>query len=193
MRIAIEGGEGTGKTTLINILKGIFNVSEVVSEGELKNELEVDIYKLGPLTQTLLFAEYRKQLNKTFYITNKDNLILQDRSIISNLVYQTMDGELSYDDVVQLNQFMDKDFKFPDLVIILDSDPKFNIERLKTNGRELDSMDLQSLEFHKKVREKFLDLSKSRYTNFYVIHDLHNENLDDLIHELKMLVPLKFQ
>lgn len=47
----------------------------------------------------------------------------------------------------------------PDLVILLDLDPVEGLGRLRTQGRERDRIEREEILFHRRVREKYLELS----------------------------------
>lgn len=47
----------------------------------------------------------------------------------------------------------------PDLVILLDLDPVEGLGRLRTQGRERDRIEREEILFHRRVRDKYLELS----------------------------------
>ena len=86
--------------------------------------------------------------------------VWSDRSIISNLVYQFLRTPLSRNEILELNQEVDSEFSLPDLVILLDGDPKSLRERLQKNKRTMDVIDSEDIHFHYQVQEEFLKLSQ---------------------------------
>lgn len=190
MRIAIEGGEGAGKSTLIKLLDELFHVSAHVAEGKLPGRDREVIFASNQVIQAIAFAMERKDLNQEVYKPLADKLVVTDRSIMSNLVYQG--PELGPAMVYEINRTIDPDFSMPDLIILLDSDPEFNLKRMRDQGREMDGNDLKSLEFHKSIRENYLKLSKVDGLNVHVIENVHLYDLKDLANELRGLVPKEF-
>ena len=174
MRIAIEGGEGVGKSTLIGLIQTLYPNAVVAAEGKLPNKEAV--YAKPAILQTYAFAQDRARLNHTVYLPNKNRLVVTDRSVVSNIIYQG-GGRLGVDGILYLNRVVDPDFSLPDHVIILDSDPTFNIERLEITGRELDSNDRKSLEDHEAIRQAYLKFAQTGLVPVTVIRDIHQMDM----------------
>ena len=170
MRIAIEGGEGVGKSTLIGLIQTLYPNAVVAAEGKLTNKEAV--YAKPAILQTYAFAQDRARLNHTVYLPNKNRLVVTDRSVVSNIIYQG-GGRLGVDGILYLNRVVDPDFSLPDHVIILDSDPAFNRERLELTGRQMDSNDLKSLEHHEAIRQGYLKFAQTGLVPVTVIRDIH--------------------
>ena len=61
-------------------------------------------------------------------------------------------------------------YTFPDLTILFDIQPELGLERIsKNSNREVNRLDLEKLDFHKKVREGFLELAKKYPERFYIV------------------------
>lgn len=168
-RIVLEGGEGTGKSTLLKLLKVEFPADTFTAEPFKDATIFPEILKwkngeldLDEVEETLLFAQQRKELNHSVFIPamESNTRVWSDRSIISNLVYQFLRTPLSRNEILELNQEVDSEFSLPDLVILLDGDPKSLRERLQKNKRTMDVIDSEDIHFHYQVREEFLKLSQ---------------------------------
>ena len=60
---------------------------------------------------------------------------------------------------------------WPDLTLLFDISPEIGLERISQNkNREVNRLDLETLEFHKKVRQTFLNLAE-KYADRFVIID----------------------
>lgn len=178
MRIAIEGGEGVGKSSLLQLLREEFSSATMVQEpsstiiGRAIREIVVSNFdSLSKEEQTGLFAVDRAYQDKS--LLNQD-LVFSDRSVVSNLVYQSSE-KLSVDKILEINKEINPYFKLPDKVILLDIDPEVAQSRLVKNDRYKDAIDSKPLEFHKNISNKFrnicLDLEKKGLIKLLILKD----------------------
>lgn len=184
MFITFEGVEGSGKTTIINMISDKLNslgidylhvrepggvkISEQIRNIILdKNNTEID-----DRCEALLFAASRRQLlvEKIFPALKENKVVLCDRFIDSSLAYQGGGKGLGIENVLNINLFATEN-TLPDLTLFFDIDPKIGLERIaKNNKREVNRLDLQKLDFYNKTREAYLNLTNI-YKNRYVIID----------------------
>jgi|YelNatPaOPRAMG01_1025707.scaffolds.fasta_scaffold04551_12 dTMP kinase len=166
--IVFEGIDGSGKTTQSKLFSDFFSKKgkQVIwtkepTDGDIGSLLsnkylkEVDL----PIVDALLFAADREEhLKKTVIpALSQGKIVISDRYYHSTLAYQQAQGlELKW--LLELN----KNFIKPDLTIIIDLEPEIAIERIeKDKKRKIeDRKKFEKLEFLKKVRKNFLDLSK---------------------------------
>lgn len=80
-----------------------------------------------------------------------------DRYWFSTYAYQGSEG-VSKKDIVELSRLA-TDGLMPDLIIHLDQDPKIGMAR-KAGNKDVDRYDLKKLQFHKKLRKNYIELSK---------------------------------
>ena len=114
-----------------------------------------------------------------------------DRSIIASLVYQTESGELTRQDIIKINKNVEHDFAFPDVVVFLDIDPEFAMNRIHKNNRETNYLDDQPIEQMNHIRSKFLEelqLSSTVGSSKvqYVLDSKLFSELDDLQQQQQM-------
>ena len=170
--ITFEGGEGCGKSTLIE--RSVSHLREtgrntfVVREpggtnvGEqIRHILQYsrESSAMVPETELLLFCASRAQLVRETIqpALAQGTIVIADRFLDSTTVYQGLGRRLSVDNVAFINRFAVGDC-MPDLTLIIDLDPRIGLERAR--GRDLfDRMESQSLEFYERVRQGYLGLA----------------------------------
>ncbi len=92
-------------------------------------------------------------------------MVLTDRYVDSSLAYQGAGRELVRDDVARLSKWATEGLK-PDLVVLLDVDPVLGLRRA---GDSPDRIEAESLEFHRRVREGFLELAGHDARRYLVV------------------------
>lgn len=173
--ITFEGGEGSGKTTVIKeiekmfVAEGITNYIVTREPGGIQIAEEIRSIILNKKntmmdkrTEALLFAASRRQHLKEKIVPalNKGYIVLCDRYLDSSLVYQGIARDIGVDNVYNINLFA-IDTYLPDITFLLDIDPIIGLERINKNkNREVNRLDLETLDFHKKIREGYLFLAK---------------------------------
>lgn len=176
--ITIEGPEGAGKTTIIEMLleklesegypimktrePGGIEISEQIRSVILnKNNTAMD-----GRTEALLYAAARRQhlVEKVLPAIEQGFIVLCDRFIDSSLAYQGFARGIGMDEVYSINRFA-IDNRMPDATLYFDIDPEIGMKRINEHkGREVNRLDLENLEFHRKVREGYQLLSR-KYSN----------------------------
>lgn len=177
MFITFEGGEGSGKSTVIKeIAKRIADSGrEVVLTREpggtpigeeIRNViLEKKNTAMDPRTEALLYAASRRQhlVEKIIPALKEGKVVISDRFLDSSLAYQGMARGLGMAEVYQLNLFATEGFE-PDLTIYLSLDPEAGIERIEANpNREVNRLDLEKISFHELVHKGFEELTKENH------------------------------
>ncbi len=171
MFITFEGGEGSGKTSLIERLKlalsniGIDVVTtrepggSFIAEQIRKIILDNQNTEMKAHTEALLFAASRAQHLDEVIIPAQQagKMILCDRYLDSSIAYQAYGRGLGEEFVRKVNSYaLDH---MPDLTFYIDIDPTIGIERVKKNRiHKSDRLDVETQEFHKRVREGYLTL-----------------------------------
>ena len=184
MFITIEGPEGSGKSTatetVINKLRELgYDVLKTREPGgtpiseQIRNViLDKDNKVMDGRTEALLYAAARRQhlVESVWPAVKEGKIVICDRYIDSSLAYQGGARGLGIDNIVDINMFA-TDNTWPDLTLLFDIPPEIGLERISLNkNREVNRLDLETLEFHKKVRQTFLDLAE-KYSERFVIID----------------------
>lgn len=177
--VSFEGGEGCGKTTLMNNLKayleknGIDFISTREPGGIEENEKIREILKttenLSPITQILLFSASRSNLVDKVVIPNVESgkLVLMDRYFDSTRIYQGYCYDISDETIMNITNLAIKGM-VPEITFFLDIDPVIAFRR-KGGPDNKDVIENIGIEYHQKVREGFLRLAKKEPNRFVVI------------------------
>ncbi|CAM3783295.1 dTMP kinase [Cytobacillus oceanisediminis] len=183
MFITVEGPEGAGKTTIINMLANRleaegFQVLQTREPGgiEIAEQirgviLDKNNTKMDPRTEALLYAAARRQhlVEKVKPALEKGYVLLCDRFIDSSLAYQGYARGLGIEEVFSINSFAIEGM-MPKLTLYFDIEPEAGLERINQHkGREVNRLDLEKLDFHHKVREGYLKLMELYPDRIYKI------------------------
>ena len=193
MFITFEGPEVRGKTTVSNIiekrLKDIgYQVVHTREPGgtpiaeQIRNIiLDKANTMLDARAEALLYAASRRQhlVEKVWPALKEGKIVICDRYIDSSLAYQGGARNLGVENVLNINMFATEG-TFPDITLLFDIKPEDGLHRIAANAnREVNRLDLEKIEFHKLVRNTFLELAK-QYKNRYVIIDA-SKPLDEVV------------
>lgn len=167
--ISIEGGEGAGKTSVIRQLEqqlaehGL-NVIVTREPGgiEIAEKIRSIILDkahtaMDGRTEALLYAAARRQhlAEKVLPALQEGTAVISDRFVDSSLAYQGHARGLGIDEVYSINLFATAG-ELPDFTLWLDVTPEVGLRRIHADtGREVNRLDLEGLEFHRKVREGY--------------------------------------
>lgn len=172
--IALEGQDGTGKSTVIDAITGYFdemgldyiNAREPGSTdiGEKIRDILADKANkdMDYHTEALLFAASRSELYDKVIKPNvrKGTSVILDRFLLSSLAYQGVVRGLGVDEVMKINDFFLDGFR-PDLTILMNLDAKESYERLKKLG-ELDRIESLGEDFQERVHLAYLKLYEEK-------------------------------
>ena len=168
--ITFEGGDGSGKSTQISILKesliekgydviltrepGGTDISEKIRELILDPENG----EMEDINEAYLYAAARAQLVRQLIkpALEEGKVVICDRFVDSSIAYQGFGRGLG--DAVGIINTYAVDDCMPDLTILLKLDPERGSSRIA--GREHDRIEQASDEFHRKVYEGYLKLEE---------------------------------
>ena len=179
--ITLEGGEGAGKSTQIQVIKDYLMTrgNDVVvtrepggtSEGqEIRNLLvSGDKDKWSPLSETLLIladrAAHLERIIRPALAEGK--YVVCDRFFDSTKAYQGVAGGLGLDVIHNLQQpVLGK--TLPDVTLLLDIDPEKGLRRAQERGGEL-RFESKTLAYHRTLRNAFLDFAAQEPDRIFVI------------------------
>lgn len=180
--ISFEGGEGAGKTTLINKLQNILEnqgYSVILTRepgGSLLGDAIRDLVlhrdkkmKMSSKAELLLFlgarAQHVEEVIKPALESGK--IVLCDRFYDSSVAYQGYARGLGAKEVEDLCLFATGGLT-PDLTFFLDLDPKVGLSRAASD-RVPDLFEEQKLDFHTQVRNAFKDIAARNQPRIKVI------------------------
>ena len=179
--IAIDGGEGCGKSTQSELLVRSFKASgfDVLHTrqpggtplgSELRELLLHSDTVLTPAQQALVFAADRAihiaQVIKPALMEKK--IVVCDRWSSSTFSYQGQSW--CSDEFLHKLKLAATDRIDPDLLIILDIDPTDGFARKKSDN--LDNFETKDIEWHQDVRKRFLEYVTSEKMYHTGLHDV---------------------
>ena len=181
--ITFEGTEGSGKTTVIEkveqyYLEKGYKVIRTREPGgskiaeDIRNViLDVNNTAMDSITEAMLYAASRRQhlVEKVIPYLEKGYIVLCDRFKDSSLAYQGYARGLGIDKVYQLNLIATNGI-LPDVTIYIDVKPEVGLSRIKSNNREENRLDKESIKFHENVYEGYRQVSLMFKERFKVIN-----------------------
>lgn len=191
MFITFEGGEGTGKTTQINILKKYLEDQglEVIITREPGGVISAENIRavifdneIDPITETMLYAAARREhyIKKIKPALDAGKIVICDRFIDSSIVYQGIVRGVGVDLVENINKYAINNVE-PDLTIFFDLDPETGLKRVSLRNEQMNRFDKESLDFHLKVRKGYNLLSKTR--NRFILIDA-SKSIEDVTKQI---------
>lgn len=183
--ITFEGGEGSGKSTQIQLLVdhlscALSGVAPVVTREPGGTDSAESIRQLlvtgkaerwRAATEAMLMSASRHEhvahVLRPALAAGK--LVICDRYNDSTRAYQGIVGGVPREDIEALNRLACGDL-VPDLTILLDMDVAEGLRRASDRAGDESRFESKGLEFHQKVRTAFLDLA-GRYPDRFVIVD----------------------
>ncbi|MFP4310665.1 MAG: dTMP kinase [Nitriliruptoraceae bacterium] len=165
--IVFEGGDGSGKSTQIRLLRAAVeragHVSVLTREpggtrlGEAVRELLLaeTNERMDERAEALLYAAARAQHVREVIVPalERGQIVLCDRYIDSSVVYQGAGRALGEERIAELNRWATAGVE-PDLVVLLDVDPATGLARAGQAGAP-DRLETAGLEFHRLVRSAY--------------------------------------
>ena len=176
--IAFEGGEGSGKSTQAKLLKGWFEEEgkevtltrepggSVLGKGLRKILLANETGVISPRSEALLYAADRAHHVYSVIkpALERGEVVITDRYFDSSIAYQGAGRTLSSSEVARISRWATESL-YPTLTIILDQPAEIGLSR-KKNADRLES---ESIDFHNRVRQEYLQLASVDPERYLVI------------------------
>lgn len=182
--ITFEGCEGSGKSTQIELYRKYLEEKNIeylfvrepggteISEKIRAIILDVNNDKMCDEAEALLYAAARAQLisEKILPALNSGKLVICDRYIDSSFAYQAYARGLGMDFISKINSFA-IDNCMPDKTVFLNISSKQAFLR-KGGADKDDRLELSGEDFHQRVYEGYIELSKIYSDRFILINCL---------------------
>ena len=184
--ITFEGGEGAGKSTLIEgvfqCLSHRFSVVKTREPGgtflaeEIRNLLLKKRQEaVSPYAELALFLASRAQHVQELILPalNAGKIVLCDRFNDSSVAYQGIARSLGKKQVQDVCQFFSDNLR-PDLTFYLDIEPRIGLQRVQTT-RVKDRIEDEGLLFHEKIRNAYLEIASDNPERVKIISALKSK------------------
>jgi dTMP kinase len=200
MFITFEGGEGSGKTTVISSLVEKLNQTHsvlvtrepggsFVAEAIRNLVLDIKNIDMSSRAEALLYAASRAQHLDDVLIPAFQNydIVLCDRYLDSSYAYQGYARQLGFEYISNINAYA-LDY-MPDITFYIDVDPEIGISRIQ-HRIELDRLDQEHIDFHKRVREGYIKVSETFPKRIVRIdgHQQIEDVIQDVYHHILRLI-----
>ena len=184
--ITLEGVDGAGKSTCIKFIKKYLTDKNHNSfftrepGGTLLGEKLREILlhdEITPETETLLMFAARNEHVQQVITPNLQSGInvISDRFTDATYAYQSGGKYVDSKKITVLKNWVHVNLK-PDLTLLFDLPIDVSLTRLKSNGN-LDKFEKESSDFHKRIRNSYLDLAKKEPSRFKIIDSNQNINI----------------
>jgi len=188
--VVFEGIDGTGKTSLIKMLKIILEQEKysIVVLKEPTNNTEAgkkirESYVTGrvPFEEEIQwFIDDREWNVETNILPSlkAESIILQDRYFFSTACYQGVRKNDDWASIIAINRVM---FPEPDLTIVIDVEPELALERITKDRVKENSF--EALENLRKVRNLFLEIVNYDLVGNFMLID-GTKTLEEITEEI---------
>jgi len=170
--ITIEGMDGSGKTTQINVIRDYisekgYNVILAREPGGTKISEKIRDIILDPangamaaITEVLLYASARAQLIAEVIkpAVESGSVVVCDRFIDSSFAYQGFGRGIDINTIADVNRAA-IDGMMPDLTFFIDMSPEIALKRRMASS-EADRIEKEHMEFHMKAYNGYKELAR---------------------------------
>lgn len=207
MFITFEGVEGCGKSTQVELLVQYLkeqNHKTVIQTKEPGGTkigsqirqilLDVDNKSITANTELLLYIADRIQHIDELIRPNlekENHIIICDRYHDSTIAYQCGGRMITNTDTLEIF-YKSNLYINPDITFLLDIDPVFSIKRAIDRNKEENKensegrFEAESLDFHKRVRNKYLELAEENKDRIVIINA--NQSINNIHKNIIMIL-----
>jgi dTMP kinase len=179
--VTFEGGEGSGKSTQVALLAARLRSlghdplvthepgGTALAEG-IRTLLLDPVHRPGPVSEALLMVAARADLVEHVIrpALAAGRIVLCDRYVDSTLAYQGGGRGLDMDLLLGWNRVATGGL-VPDLTLLFDLDPVIGLERRGRAPTATNRLDRETVEFHNRVRTRYLEMAARETKRFVVI------------------------
>jgi dTMP kinase len=176
--VALEGGEGAGKSTQARLLREWlesdgYDVVLTHEPGDTEVGAKLRQIVLDPATgdishrtEALLYAaDKAEHVDRVVRpALDRGAVVITDRYVDSTLAYQGAGRDLADGEVEHVARWATADLR-PHLTVVLDLEPQHGLTRFD----ERDRIEAETVEFHERVREMFLQLAAAAPEHYLVV------------------------
>ena len=180
--LVLEGGEGGGKSTQARlVVEWLREQGRTVLQtrqpggtpvGSRLREILLDTATgaLDPRTESLVYAADKAEHVATVIAPAlaRGEVVVCDRYVDSTLAYQGAGRAIDAAELARVAAWATGDLR-PHLTVVLDVDPEVGLVRAGRVGDGHDRIEAEPLEFHRRVRQHFLDLAAERPGEYLVV------------------------
>jgi dTMP kinase len=180
--ITFEGGDGSGKTTQINLLATWLESqgqTVVLTREPGGTDLGVELRNIvlhrkgfiAPRAEALLYAADRSHHIHSLVrpALERGEVVVQDRYLDSSVAYQGAGRVLDPEEVRELSLWATERL-MPNLTVLLDVPASVAKARQAQTEREYDRLEAEAEDFHTRVRESYLSLAAAEPERFLVVN-----------------------
>ena len=198
--ITLEGIEGSGKTSSLKGITDLLdkkNISYIVTRepggSSIGKELRAILLdpdtEISPEVELMLMLSDRKDHVEKIILPNleKGNWVVSDRFMDSSIAYQGGGRQLDKKLIISLTDYLN--LPQPDLTLLFDLPVEISLSRVKARG-ELDRFEKEELEFHKRIRNTYLELAKNNSNRIKIIDS--SKKIESMLNNVKKAIEKLF-
>ena len=198
--ITLEGIEGSGKTSSIKSITDLLdkrNISYIVTRepggSSIGKELRAILLhpdtEISPEVELMLMLSDRKDHVEKIILPNleKGNWVVSDRFMDSSIAYQGGGRQLGKKLIISVAEYLN--LPQPDLTLLFDLPVEISLSRVKARG-DLDRFEKEEIEFHKRIRNTYLDLAKNNSNRIKIIDS--SEKIESMLNNVKQAIEKLF-
>ena len=204
--IVIEGNDGTGKSTQVDMLaawlrergREVVVIEEPGSNdaakttpvaNEYRRVLKDNRFALDPEVNVLLFSAARRELwfHKIEPALQRGAVVLSSRNYVSTLVYQGHGEGIAQEAIINMTKrFTSERYMSPDFVMVLFADDRVRQQRIAERGttEAVDSFESRDDVFQQKINDGYQTVAKTHNIPLILAErsptDVHQQILQEI-------------